>query len=115
MIKKYNNLSFAVGIPGILIQFYGTFVNSSVLQISGLIALIVALYFYAKAKNRHPAFCLFGMLSIIGLLVLASLKDKSGSDEVRAEKGNSKGFLIFIGILVFLGFAIPFLNSLINH
>ncbi len=115
MIKKYNNLSFAVGIPGLLIQFYGTFINSSVLQIAGSVVLIAAFYFYAKAKNRHPAFCLFGLLSIIGLLVLASLKDKSCSDEVRAEKGNSKGFLIFAAILVLLVFAIPFVNSLINH
>ncbi len=115
MIKKYNNRSFAFGIPGILIQFYGTLVNSPVLQIAGSVVLIVAFYFYTKAKNRHPAFCLFGILSIIGLLVLASLKDKSDSDEVQAEKGNSKGFLIFAAILVLLVFAIPFVNSLMNH
>ncbi len=115
MIKKYNNLSFAVGIPGLLIQFYGTVINSPVLQLAGSAVLIVAFYFYAAAKNRHRAFCLFGLLSIIGLLVLASLKDKSGSDEVMPEKVNSKGFLIIIAILVFLVFLIPFLNSLINH
>ncbi len=104
-----------VGVFGIIVQGYGTITHIPFLQLAGLAVLIVAFYYYAKAKGRHPAFCLFGLLSIVGLLVLASLKDKSGSEEVSAGKGNSKAFLIFITILIALVFAIPFVNILLNH
>ncbi len=115
MIKKFNNLSLIIGIPGIVIQAYGAIVKLPELQIAGSIILLVAFYYYAVSKGRHPAFCLLGLLSIFGLLILGALKDKSSSEEVAPEKGNSKGFLIFIAVLVFLVFAIPFVNSLLNH
>ncbi len=115
MIKKYNNLSLLIGVPGILVQAFGTIENIPALLITGTVILLVAFYYYAVAKGRHPAFALFGLFSLIGLLVLASLKDKSKSEEVKSEKGNSKGFLIFIAVLVFLVFAIPFVNSFMNR
>ena len=115
LVKKYNNISLIVGIFGIIVQGYGTINDIPFLQLAGSAVLIVAFYYYAKAKGRHPAFCLFGLLSIVGLFVLASLKDRSGSEEVSSEKGNSKIFLIFISILFALIFAIPFVNSLLNH
>ncbi|MEA3265849.1 MAG: hypothetical protein U9P42_02755, partial [Candidatus Fermentibacteria bacterium] len=108
-------ISLVIGIIGIIVQGYGTISDIPFLQLAGLAVLIVAFYYYAKAKGRHPAFCLFGLLSIIGLLVLASLKDKSGSEEVSPGKRNSKAFLIFIALLLALIFAIPFVNSLLNH
>ena len=37
--------------------------------------LMAGLAFYALAKGRSPAWCLMGLLSIIGLIVLACLKD----------------------------------------
>lgn len=115
LVKKYNNISLIVGIFGIIVQGYGTINHIPFLQLAGSAVLIVAFYYYAKAKGRHPAFCLFGLLSIVGLFVLASLKDRSGSEEVSSGKGNSKTFLIFITILFALIFAIPFVNSLLNH
>ncbi|MCD6589046.1 MAG: hypothetical protein J7K88_10905 [Candidatus Fermentibacteraceae bacterium] len=60
MIKKYNNFSLAIGIPGIIIQAYGAMVNSTPLLFVGAALLLVAFYFYTKAKGIHPAFCLLG-------------------------------------------------------
>lgn len=70
-------MSLIIGIPGVVIQAYGAIVKSPELQIAGSIILLVAFYYYAVSKGRHPAFCLLGLLSIFGLLVLGALKDKS--------------------------------------
>lgn len=45
--------------------------------------LIAGLAMYAKAKGRSPAWGLLGFLSIIGLIVLALLKDHAPSGRVR--------------------------------
>ncbi|OPX32293.1 MAG: hypothetical protein B1H09_00745 [Gemmatimonadaceae bacterium 4484_173] len=102
MIKKYNNISLAIGIPGIIVQAYGAMIESTPVLVTGAALLLVAFYFYTKAKAIHPAFCLLGLLSILGLIVLSVIRDKSGSDEVAPEKRNSKGFLIFIAVLIVL-------------
>ena len=39
MIKKYNNISLAVGVPGLMLQLYGTFEKVSILSILGMIIL----------------------------------------------------------------------------
>jgi hypothetical protein len=77
MITKYNNVSLAFGIPGIVLQLVGAFAPSVLVQLLGTALLIVGLAYYAKAKGRNPAWCLFAFLSIIGLIVLACLKDRS--------------------------------------
>jgi hypothetical protein len=41
----------------------------------GAIAVIIGLAYYARAKGRSPWWGLFGFAWIVGLLVLASLKD----------------------------------------
>ncbi len=102
MIKRFNNISMAIGIPGIVVQACGAMINSTPLLVAGAALLLVAFYFYTKAKAIHPAFCLLGFLSILGLIILSVLKDKSGSNEVEPEKRNSRGFLIFIAVLVVL-------------
>ena len=82
MIKRYNNISFVYGVPGLLLQIggRGAMANGSerlgFLAISlGTVLLMIGLVHYAKSKGRHPAWCLMGFLSIIGLIVLACLKD----------------------------------------
>lgn len=75
MIKSLNNTSLAFGIPGVIIQIAGQFMNQPLILLAGTVLLIVGLAFYAKAKGRSPAWCLMGFLSIIGLIVLACLKD----------------------------------------
>ncbi len=85
MIAEYNRKSFIFGIPGIILQFIGYFVRSPRMMITfwgipvaGTCLLLVGLVYYAKAKGRHPAWSLFGLLSIIGVIVLGCLEDKSG-------------------------------------
>ena len=88
MIARYNRLSFVWGIPGLILQIVGNVVAQGALGPStaplGLLValigtglLLVGLAYYAVAKGRHPAWCLFAFLSIIGLIVLACLKDKA--------------------------------------
>jgi multidrug efflux pump subunit AcrB len=77
MIKKYNNISLAVGIPGIVLQIVGMVVQYSDITIIGTILLFIGFAYYAKAKGRHIAWCSMGFFSIIGLIVLALLKDKA--------------------------------------
>ena len=91
MNARYNQLSFAFGVPGIIIQSIGMFggqvlvANSSspetfgplmgLIGIVGTALLLTGLAYYAKAKGRHPLWCLFGLLSWIGLIVLACLEN----------------------------------------
>ena len=44
--------------------------------------VLVGFAYYAKAKGRNPLWCLAAFLSLIGLIILALLKDESGVDEV---------------------------------
>ena len=86
MIAEYNTKSFVFGIPGLVLQTVGWFIRDAegfttplgfIIAVCGTGLLLVGFMFYAKAKGRHPAWCLVGFLSLIGLLVLACLKDKS--------------------------------------
>jgi len=96
MIARFNRLSLLWGVPGILIQIGGYIAGnvagaSSASQsppaitrlvvLLGTVLLIIGLAYYAKAKGRHPAWCLMGFLSIIGLIVLACLKDKAPGEK----------------------------------
>jgi hypothetical protein len=96
VIARDNNISLALGIPGLLIQVVGvvmrskpeTEANGQTVAAIGTILLICGLGFYAKAKGRSIAWGLMGFLSIIGLIVLAMLEDRAPSGKV---KGQSKG------------------------
>ncbi|MGO9115406.1 MAG: SHD1 domain-containing protein [Thermoguttaceae bacterium] len=46
--------------------------------IVGTFLFVAGLAFYAKAKRRHPAWCLMGFLSLLGLIILACLPDLDG-------------------------------------
>jgi hypothetical protein len=75
MNKKYNNISLALGAPGIVLQIWGNIIGQPIMLILGTILLMIGLAYYAMAKGRNPAWCLMGFLSIIGLIVLGCLKD----------------------------------------
>ncbi|MBE3098350.1 MAG: DUF4190 domain-containing protein [Planctomycetes bacterium] len=88
MDARLNRISLAWGIPGILIQLPASFVcrlaeNPWIAAVAwlaslvGTVLLMVGLAYYARAKGRSPAWCLLGFLSIVGLIVLGVLKDKS--------------------------------------
>lgn len=80
MIRKYNRISLVVGIPGLLVQLAGFMTEQPFLKVVGTLLLLVGLAYYAKAKGRNPAWCLMALLSIVGLLVLAILKDLANGD-----------------------------------
>jgi hypothetical protein len=78
MKKKYNNISLALGLPGLLLQSIGTIGNSesaAPLALIGSIMFIIGLAYYAMAKGRSPLWAVMGFLSIIGLIILALLPD----------------------------------------
>ncbi len=88
MIAKYNRLSFVWGVPGIILQIGGNVVSQAVqsplvallglcIALVGTALLLVGIAYYAKAKGRHPVWCLLAFLSLIGLLLLLFLKDKA--------------------------------------
>ena len=48
----------------------------------GTLFLLVGLAYYARAKGRSPWWCLFAFLSLIGLIVLACLEDRTWCSKV---------------------------------
>ncbi len=83
MIERYNNISLLLGAPGIILQIVGRVMMMSserqglgiLVSLIGTALLLGGFAYYAKSKGRHPAWCLMAFLSIIGLIVLACLKD----------------------------------------
>ena len=82
MVTRYNRLSFLFGVPGIFLHIAGLVLCGADVGRPGALAalagtglLFVGLAFYAKAKGRHPAWGVFGLIGLPGLLVLACLKD----------------------------------------
>lgn len=85
MIARYNNISLALGIPGIILQIAGNVMRTTsadptlgfVVLLAGTALLISGLGVYANAKGRSPVWGLMDFLSFIGLIVLAILKDRA--------------------------------------
>ncbi len=86
MIKRYNNISLAIGAPGIILQIAGKIlfetnqdpipgISGAAMIIIGTAMLITGLAFYAKGKGQSAWFCLLGLLSIIGIIVLHYIPD----------------------------------------
>lgn len=86
MIKRYNNISLALGVPGLILQIVGNVVGRanqeagvSLLGVGvmslGTALLITGLSYYAISKGRSGWWGLCGFLSLIGLIILALLKD----------------------------------------
>jgi len=111
MIKKYNNISLALGVPGLIIQIYGGINHVPIISFVGGVLLIVGLAYYAKSKNRHPAWGLLGLLSIIGVIILALLPDKSSDASTKPISLFTKILLVFIILAVLAVILIPMLAS----
>ena len=83
MIESENRKSLAIGIPGIALQILGSIMRQqpgaspawTAAVLLGTVLLIAGLAFYARAKGRNPAWGLMGLLSLVGLIILALLKD----------------------------------------
>ena len=84
-LRKLNAISFAFGIPGLLLQFGGGVITAGnrnyeadasaagaalLIRLIGVVLLIVGLVFNARWKGRNGAWGLLGLLSCIGLLIL---------------------------------------------
>ena len=86
MDASQNRTSLMFGVPGIVMQIAGYMMQKDaiggghalglVIGLTGTVLLMVGLSFYARAKGHHPAWCLMGLLSIIGLIVLGLLPDR---------------------------------------
>jgi hypothetical protein len=88
MLKRYNNISLALGIPGIILQVVGNVIfqanQETAVGLLGVLVLllgtgllIAGLAYYAIAKGRSGWWGLCGFLSLIGLIILALLKDNA--------------------------------------
>jgi len=82
-------MSFMLGIPGILVQCLGLYLvegtgNSRgwLIVAIGVVTFMIGLAFYAKAKARSPWWCLFGLFSLLGMIILALIPDESYEDQV---------------------------------
>ena len=79
MIKRYNRISLAVGLPGAIIQFIGLEMRTPVGHVTmaiGTILLMVGLAYYLKAKGHTPVWCLLAFLSWIGIIILFFFQDR---------------------------------------
>lgn len=93
MDARKNSLSLKIGGTGLILQLLATVSMSLLVEIDphvgphiglsmillGVVLLIVGLGYYASAKGHHWAWGLAGLLSIIGLIVLAALPDRQRS------------------------------------
>lgn len=109
MDKRLNRISLTWGVPGFLAEIAGVALQDSVrwapgsvdssraglgalLVAVGTVMLIVGLCYYAKAKGRNAAWGLLGILSLIGVVVLAVMPDRHRSGEAEGNQlpGNEK-------------------------
>ena len=88
MIQHYNSKSLALGIPGLLLQITPIFhdalpphpewvdILTIVATLSGWVLVSLGLCYYAQAKGYSKWLGLLGLLSCIGLIILACLPDR---------------------------------------
>jgi hypothetical protein len=98
MIPEYSRKSLAIGIPGLVLQIlcyvvpdffwnkssagsagmplWAIIASSVGLTVSSLL-LVVGLGYYAKSKGYTGALGLLGLLSCVGLIIVAVLPDKT--------------------------------------
>jgi hypothetical protein len=92
MTTKFNRKSLAFAVPGLLVQWgsligYGLFSDRAhaewianlflVGYFGGTILLAIGLAEYADCKGRDPGWAAFGTVSLLGLVILLCLEDKS--------------------------------------
>ena len=99
MKKAENSKSLMLGVPGILLQMVGYSGAQGaseevaplciLLQLAGTVLLIWGLWYYAKAKDRAGYWGFCGLLSILGLIILACLRDEHQETPDAASKSTA--------------------------
>jgi hypothetical protein len=69
-LENLNTLSFALCATGLLLQGVGRAMHSSGISLLGSALFVAGLVFYAKMRGLHGAWCLLGLLSYLGFLIL---------------------------------------------
>ena len=81
MIAEYKRkTNLFVGI-GLLLQIGGALLGrhmewANMLVLPGVFVYMYGLYFYAKSKGYSGWFAVFGLLNLLGLIILVLLPDK---------------------------------------
>jgi hypothetical protein len=72
-IKHLNSVSFLFGVPGLILQGVGNQAVGGLMSLAGVTLLVIGLSYYARSRGRSPWFAALGLLSCLGLLILALL------------------------------------------
>ncbi len=82
-IDGLNKKSFAFGVPGLVLQVAGNVLSrgtgtdaGTLVSVAGTALLMIGLSYYARSRGQHPSYGLLGLLSCLGLLLLAVLPRK---------------------------------------
>ncbi len=84
--KKAKKIGIVCAVPGLLIQLTGMVTADTIREpevvfwadaahLIGTIILLVGMGFYSKSKGRSALWALMAILSIVGVIVLAVIKD----------------------------------------
>jgi hypothetical protein len=80
MNQADNKTSLTIGVPGLILQPVGSMLVGGnlgyAITLVGTVLLITGLCYYARAKGYHMAFGALGLLSCVGLVILAVLPDQ---------------------------------------
>ena len=93
MVTKYHRISFLIGTSGIVLQAVGVVIivasqnvfyelTSCLIVLYGVAILMRGLAYYAKAKGQSTTWCLMALLPLIGLFVIALLRDRTNQTKL---------------------------------
>ena len=106
MLAKYKAPTNGFIAVGLLFQIMAIFLSETplggVIRVVGGVLVIVGCCFYAKGKGHSAALGLLGILSIIGLLILICLKDRTvtcAPSSVTFRCPSCSGGMVYSGVL----------------
>jgi len=132
MISKYKEESLHYGIPGFGLQVIGSVIYFIVRYQGngfelgfvfwlpatiGTVLLFIGLAYYSKAKGYPAVYCFLGLWSLLGIIILSMLKDRTMQVEKTKVKKNISFKEAISGVLIGVGgvFLIMLLLVLFSH